>query len=72
MRKWFLPIALLYLLSSCERSLMPDDPGSSSQANFESLVETVGNKYSLEVRKLEIYNARQCGGESLPSPVFVG
>lgn len=46
MRKWFLPIALLYLLSSCERSLMPNDPGSSPQANFESLVETVGNKYS--------------------------
>ena len=40
-----LSIAFLALLS-CEKSLLPEDPGRDPLANFESMVDRVGSRYS--------------------------
>lgn len=37
---------IVLIISACERSLMPEDPTAGPITNFESMVETVGNKYS--------------------------
>ncbi len=41
-----LVLSLLIGVSSCEEAFLPDEPGSAPIDNFESMVETVGNKYS--------------------------
>lgn len=44
--KRLLAIALLAVLFACEKSLMPEVPAVDPFTNFDSMVETVGQKYS--------------------------
>jgi hypothetical protein len=45
MKRLLVPLIAIALFS-CERQMMPEDPGNDPRANFNSLVQTVGNKYS--------------------------
>ncbi len=45
MRKLWI-LVLPFLLLACENSLLPEEPGNSPLENFNSMVETVGYKYS--------------------------
>ncbi|MGB0978567.1 MAG: S41 family peptidase, partial [Croceimicrobium sp.] len=39
-------ILILLILGACEAALLPEDPNSTPEENFQSLAKTVGEKYS--------------------------
>lgn len=73
--KRVLVIILLGFVWSCENRFIPEDPGSDALANFDSMAETVGAKYSFfefkgidweqEVRKHRAKLSANMGDEAL-------
>ena len=39
-------LLIIVILGACEAALLPEDPNNTPEENFQSLVETVGEKYS--------------------------